>query len=149
MKKAPFFKALVLICFALLVSNILSSCDSCSRDTGKTDVMENENEMLSGDTLINDHTNNSQLNTPQSSNRGSGNGRATTGSQSGQNDGTNSDSGASTGYGDSNSPIENSSTPSVKSGTPVQNSGAAGTGLGTGTGSTGNNSKVTRPEDQN
>ncbi|WP_294820232.1 hypothetical protein [uncultured Flavobacterium sp.] len=45
--------------------------------------------------------------------------------------------------------VENSSSsPRRADGKPVNSGGTSGSGMGTGTGSTGNNSKVTRPEDQ-
>jgi hypothetical protein len=44
--------------------------------------------------------------------------------------------------------IENSSSTAYKNGKPVNSGGTSGTGQGTGTGSTGNNSRVTTKEDQ-
>lgn len=125
-----------LLCTGLLIGGMTlwSSCDGCSRSKTVNESTQTE----SGDAQeINGEI--------------YGKGTPADRERSGTRSGTPLDTvDTGTGYGNTNDPIENTSSNAVskKGGEPRDSGGTSGAGMGTGTGTTGNNSKVTRPEDQ-
>ncbi|WP_159800077.1 hypothetical protein [Flavobacterium sp. MK4S-17] len=116
--------------------NLVSSCDSCSRNKSDANEMTEEN-----------YGGNTDTTTLQEESSTSGSG--STGYQNGSNNNNNDEPYSGTSYGSTNDPVENSSSNAVKkNGEPTDSGGTSGTGMGTGTGSTGNNSRVSKKEDQ-
>lgn len=142
-------KNLLFAVVAVAGFNVLTSCDGCSRkgqDLDRTnstvDANQNENTI--------DGASSSDYGTVNSS----GTGTSSSGNSNGSATGTSASGGTSTSSENANSGlteqeitdrVENSSS---NVGKPVNGGGTAGTGMGTGTGSTGNNSRVTTREDQ-
>lgn len=160
MKKLTTIKQLFFAGVVLTGMNIFSSCDSCSRKeatpegsettTNDSDTTNYDDsaydDSLSTGASINDGANTSTPIRSKSSN-GTATTKPATTSSSSDNSGTKT-SGLT--EEEITNRIENSDAKSAvdKNGKPIRNSGAAGSGLGTGTGSTGNNSRVTTKEAQ-
>lgn len=160
MNKLTTIKQLFFAGVVITGMNIFSSCDSCSRKESTTEGSETTttdadttsyedsayDDSLSTGASTNDGTNTS---TPirSKSNNGTATTKPATTSSSSDNSGTKT-SGMT--EEEITNRIENSDAKSAvdKNGKPIRNSGAAGSGLGTGTGSTGNNSRVTTKEAQ-
>jgi len=161
MKKLTTIKQLFFAGVVLTGMNIFSSCDSCSRkeatpegsETTTTDADTTSyddsayDDSLSTGASTNDGTNTSTPIRSKSSNGGTATTKPATSSSSSNDSGTKT-SGLT--EEEITNRIENSDAKSAvdKNGKPIRNSGAAGSGLGTGTGSTGNNSRVTTKEAQ-
>lgn len=159
MKKPALIKQLFFASIAIAGMNLFSSCDGCSRKTTETTTVTTEttdttsttsddtgyiNDDNSGNTSgVNDGTTSSasiRTSTPAGSKTTTGTSTAATGTKK---------SGLS--EEEITNQIENSDARSGavdKKGNPIKSSGDAGSGMGTGTGSTGNNSRVTTREAQ-
>jgi hypothetical protein len=161
------------IAFASIVAgiNMLSSCDSCNRKEESydstvetTDTTFVDTTMTAGDTTAYDQA---DATGTTGTGTGASTGRTATGT-SGTNAASNTAGGSSSagetpsttsrvasGSGASspsidreNDPIENTNLPARKNGAAVDGGGTACTAFGTGTGSTGNNSRVSKRSDQ-
>jgi len=155
MKKPALLRTLFLSGLLVAGMNFMSSCDSCSRPDGNSQGTEDGNQ-TNGDTRgtetseDNEGSGATPATNDQSGNTdNSGASRSSTGSGTGSSGTTGKNTSAAEEQAVTDQ-IENSSTtPRDKNGRPINSGGTSGSGMGTGTGSTGNNSKVTRPEDQN
>ncbi len=156
MKKPTLIKHLLLTLLVIAGTNIFSSCDSCTRKTTETTTTTGTESMDTTSTgddtgFINDDSsgNTSRVNDGTASISTSSASRSKTATGTSTAAAGTKKSGLS--EEEITNRIENSDARSGavdKNGNPVKSSGDAGTGMGTGTGSTGNNSRVTTREAQ-
>jgi len=158
MKKLTIVKQSFFAAIALAGMNIFSSCDSCSRKNENTEEITTDMNVDADTTAYDDSADsgsgmNDGTNTSRSIKSTSGSGTATTKpatSSSSASSSTTSSGTKKSGLTEEEitNQIENSDAKSDKNGKPIRSSGDAGSGQGTGTGSTGNNSRVTTKEAQ-
>lgn len=160
MKTINLIKQMVFATAVIAGMNTFSSCNSCDRKTQTTEESTSVTyeSTTDGDTVSTDETSSSVNDGTTTSTsikaNSSGSGTATTTTKSTT---TTTSSSASKNVKDEaarqqaiTDRIENSDAGSAvdKNGNPIKSSGDAGSGMGTGTGSTGNNSRVTTREAQ-
>lgn len=156
MKKQTLIKSGVMASLLIAGMNLTTSCESCSRKDTHTETTKY---VTDTDTVYVDSSDTGNSGT---SGTGSGTGRSssatdTSGSSSSGSTGSSSSGSSSTSSSNSKKltqeeitdEVENSSkTARDANGKPINSGGTSGTGMGTGTGSTGNNSRVSKAEDQ-
>lgn len=152
MKKLTTINQVFAIALLISIMSLNTSCDSCSRKDGSekgTEDGRDANATGSGSEAPGDNEN-------SGSTDGTGSGAA---NDTGSNSSASTSGGGTSGTGTTGrklteeeitNQVENSNASKAvdKNGNPIQSGGTSGTGQGTGTGSTGNNSKVTSREDQ-
>ena len=172
MKKQSIFKQAFVATIMVAGMQMISSCESCSRKDKDMETTEPAGSGGASDTYGNDTIidNGNSGNTGNSYNSGTGSGSNASGGATGNGGSSSGNSNASSSgnkesvkgsnsesatkkstpsYDPNNDPIENSSSHARKAdGTPVNPGGTSGSGMGTGSGSTGNNSRVSDPRDQ-
>jgi len=167
MKKSTALKNALFAALLVAGMNVVSSCDSCSRrdegsnSTGTSDGNEANGDIDGSETPADNENSGSTEGTDDSANAGTDGSSSMNVPRSGSATGTSSSS-ASGSASSASTPkksglteeqitdkVENSSSQATNSkGEPIISGGTAGTGQGTGTGSTGNNSRVTTKKDQ-
>ncbi|MEL1243379.1 hypothetical protein AAEO56_03825 [Flavobacterium sp. DGU11] len=158
MKKQTLIKSGVMASLLIAGMNLTTSCESCSRKDTHTETTKY---VTDTDTVYVDSSSTDTGNSGTSG-TGSGTGRSssatgTSGSSSSGSPGSSSSGSSSTSSSNGKKltqeeitdEVENSSkTARDANGKPINSGGTSGTGMGTGTGSTGNNSRVSKAEDQ-
>lgn len=163
MKKLTIIKQLLFVTLLIAGMNLYSSCNSCSnRPEGQTEGTRDGMDANGDNSATEGPADNDESGSTEGTGTNSGN--ASDGNSSAANTRKTSSAtltktstgGASSTNKDQMSQeeidnmVENSDYKSAKdkNGQPIRNSGDAGSGMGTGTGSTGNNSRVTTREAQ-
>lgn len=154
MKTLPIKNAIFAVA-ALAGMQLTASCDSCSRkeDTTSTnnapvathDTVYIDTCMAVNDSLMREGATGNYIRVNRVSTQGNAAGN---GNSSGSKATTGSTGGKELSQEEIDARVENSSSQAYKNGRPVSSGGTSGTGQGTGTGSTGNNSRVTTKADQ-
>lgn len=150
MKKLKYFRKYIVAALLVGSMGLYTSCDSCSRTDGSNEGTEDGRD-ANGDTRGSEtSTDNENSGSTEGTNTNGGN-SSDNSSASTNNSGTNSSSGSrQLSEEEITNQVENSNASKAvdSKGNPIRSGGTSGTGQGTGTGSTGNNSKVTSREDQ-
>ena len=150
MKKLRGIKQFLMIAMLLGSIGLFSSCDGCSRTDGNSEGTEDGRDANSDARGTESPADNEDSGSTPGTNTTSGNSSDNSSASTyGSVSGSSSDS-RQLSEAEITNRIENSNASNAvdSEGNPIQSGGTSGTGQGTGTGSTGNNSKVTSREDQ-